>query len=421
MTAIDWLPSYARPGEGVVFDKATLRTGKLQDEALTYFKLVSQQVAPTELKDTFRALIDNYPGARKAQGEFVLKDNFLIMTVALALLKDIGPLAPHITNDNVPLGAVTAHIKDLTAGLELDLVDQLTRKADVDLKTFCKLYSVSAMHLALKAVADDNAQAFAVIEKEDPQTIHSALARVPYNPLSAIREHIGKPPSEISFQEMDSRIRNQYTALYDHVPLINPNKPVTLQPLEGINYEAIQALNHQLMALPGYLPALNTYQNEYLGHFGVNCRQVNAIETDQQQLIANLIEDMEKAGISRIDILMKGVLKFSPASNDLHWNRPPEELKAQYLAMTTEQKQAMYLPMLLDNAAHYGDDPKGWQSQSKLLQLNHFLSREPIETLEALCTTGSHWNALYRVTGDRKYVAKLGDRVDKVFGEDLGL
>ena len=42
MTAIDWLPSYARPGEGVVFDKATLRTGKLQDEALTYFKLVSQ-------------------------------------------------------------------------------------------------------------------------------------------------------------------------------------------------------------------------------------------------------------------------------------------------------------------------------------------------------------------------------------------
>ena len=421
MNEIKWLPSYARPGEQVIFNKETLRTGKLQNEAMAYFKWVSQQVAPEDLKEAFRALITQYPGAKEAQGEFALKDNFLNTTVALALLKDIGPLAPYITNDNVPLGTVSSLIKDLSAGLDVDVVDQLTRKGDLDLKMFCKLYSVSGDDLAIKAVADDNAHALYLIRVELPDSAYKALARFPYNPLSGIRADLGKPAGEIPFDEMDRRIRNQYSAFYQHEQLINPNKPVVLQPLQGVEHEVLGAIDHQLRAFPDYLYTLKTHQDTYLTYFGSNTRQIKSMEADQLQLMSNLIDDMEKAGISRIDILMKGVLNLSPYSEGLDWKQPPKEREAIYKAMTAEQRQAMYLPMLIENAAHCGDDPDGWQNQPKLLQLNHFLRKEPIEALEALCTTPSHWNALYRVTGDRRYVAKLGERMDKVFGEDLGL
>lgn len=421
MNEIKWLPSYARPGEQVVFDKATLRTGRLQEEATRFFLWVARQVEPEDLKEAFQALINDYPGAKNAQGEFALQDNLLITTVALALLKDIGPLAPYIINDNVPLGSVSALIKDLSAGLNIDIVDQLTRKGDLSLKMFCMVYSVSGEDLAMKVVLDDNPTAFSAFRGENPQLAYKALARMPYTPLSAIREYLGQPPGEIPLDEMDARIRNQFTAFYEHKPILNPSMPSNLQPFNGITYEVIEAHNHQLRALPGYLSALYTYQDELLMRFGAHVRQAMSIETDQLKLLSDLLEDMEKAGISRVDILMKGVIQFEPAMDGLHWKRPPNELKAQYLTMTPEEKQAMYLPMLLEGAAHYGDDPKGWQTQPKLLQLNHFIRKEPVDTLEALCKNSSHWNALYRATGNRKYVSKLGDRLEKVIAEDLGL
>lgn len=421
MNEIKWLPSYARPGEQVVFDKATLRTGRLQEEATRFFLWVAHQVEPVDLKEAFRTLIDQYPGAKEAQGEFALQDNLLITTVALALLKDIGPLAPYIINDNVPLGAVSSVIKDLSAGLEIDIVDQLTRKGDLSLQMFCMVYSVKGEDLAIKLVLDDNPIAYEVFKKENPQLCYKAMARVPYNPLSAIRAHIGMPAGEMAFDEMETRIRMQYTAFYEHRPMINPNKPSTLQPISDFAYEEIDTLDHQLRPLPGYLPTLGTYQNELLLRFGAHARQVMSVDTDQIKLLSNLLEDMENAGIARVDILMKGVINYQPVMEGLHWKRSTEELKAQYHAMTPEEKQAMYLPMLLEGAAHYGDNQDEWHAAPKLLQINHFIRKESIKALEALCTTTSHWHALYRATGDRKYVPKLANRAEKMLSEDLGL
>ncbi|AXH59556.1 hypothetical protein [Pseudomonas amygdali] len=421
MSEIKWLPSYARPGEQVVFDKATLRTGRLQEEATRFFLWVARQVEPEDLKAKFRSLIEEYPGAKEAQGQFALQDNLLVMTVALALLKDIGPLAPYIINDNVPLGSVSSLIKDLSAGLELDIVDQLTRKGDLSLQMFCMTYSVKAENLAIKLVLDDNPQAYEVFKLENPQACYKAMARVPYNPLSAIRGHIGLPVGEMAFDEMETRIRMQFTAFYQHQPMINPNKPSVLQPIDNFEYETIDTLDHQLRPLPGYLRTLGTYQDELLLRFGGHTRQVMSIDGNQLKLLANLLEDMERAGISRIDILMKGVINFEPVMEGLHWKRPAAELKAQYQAMTPEEKQAMYLPMLLEGAAHYGDNQDEWNASPKLLQINHFIRKEPIDALEALCTTPSHWHALYRATGDRKYVPKLAERAEKMLSEDLGL
>lgn len=54
-------------------------------------------------------------------------------------------------------------------------------------------------------------------------------------------------------------------------------------------------------------------------------------------------------------------------------------------------------------------------------QLNMLIRRLPRKSLEAACTLTHHWEALYRATGDRTYLPKLKERLDRVMNEDLGL
>ncbi|AXH60397.1 hypothetical protein PLA107_030490 (plasmid) [Pseudomonas amygdali pv. lachrymans str. M301315] len=422
MDMVSGLPSYTQPYKNVTLDQATLSKGHLQEEAIRFFTHVAQKVAPGEIKQAFQAIIDDYPGVKHARPFYAVEDNFLIATVALALLKDIGPLAPYIINDYVPLGAVSDLLKGFADGIEIDLVDQLTRKGELDLKMFCMVYSIRLEDLTIKTVLDDNPQAFDAILQEQPDLAYKVLACVPYDPLSSIRCHLTGQPGKIPLFEMKARIDTQYTAIRSqNRQFYDPNKPSVLQPEKGLSCKMLEAVDLQLRILPGYLITLKDHQDELLESFGYESRQSMGIDSERMKLIFRLSEDFEEAGVSRVDILMKGVMNFQPAAVDPHQDTPLDELEARYLAKTQDERQALYLPMLIESSAHFGDFPDSWQAQPKLLHLNHFIRKEPIDQLEALCTTSSHWNALYRATGDRKYVAKLGDRSERVLSEDLGL
>lgn len=416
------LPSYAQPHRMVMLDEATLATGHIQEEATHFFTRVAQAAAQGEVKKAFQVIIDDHPDVKTVRPFYGIKDNFLIATVALALLKDIGPLAPYITNDNVPLGRVSSLLRDFAEGLEIDLVGQLTRKGELDLPMFCVVYSVSIEDIARKTVLEDNPLAFDAILEEDPALAFKVLASVPYDPLSAIRFHISGEVGAVNAQEANARISDQYTRLYsDRRQMINPAKPSTLQPGGKLGFEALDAVDHQLRLLPGYRSTLHTYQDELLEAFSFDARQATSFNANQLKLIETLIDDMEAAGISRVDILMKGILNFECERDDLLMKVPRDKLKERYLAMSQDERKGMYLPMLVERSAYFGDRPEFWQAQPTLIHLNNFIRKEPIEQLEALCVTSSHWHALYRATGDRKYVAKLGDRSERVLSEDLGL
>lgn len=422
MSETNELPSYAQPHGKVMLNQSTLAGGSIQEEAIRFFTRVAQQGAPEEIKKAFQAIIDDHPDFRRVRPFYDIQDNFLIATVALALLKDIGPLAPYITNDNVLLGSVSNLLKDFAEGIEIDLVGQLTRKGELELQMFCMVYSVSIEDIARKTVLEDNPLAFDAIHEADPALASKVLASVPYDPLSAIRFHFSGEAGAVKKQEMNARISDQYTRLYsDRRQMMNPAKPSTLQPGGKLGFEALDIVDHQLRLLPGYRSTLHTYQDEFLEAFSFDARQATSFNANQLKLIATLIDDMETAGITRVDILMKGILNFECTRDDLLVKVPRDTLKDRYLVMSQDERKALYLPMLVERAAYFGDRPETWQAQPTLIHLNHFIRKEPIEQLEALCTTSSHWNALYRATGDRKYVAKLGDRSERVLSEDLGL
>ncbi|MDT8925070.1 hypothetical protein RBE51_19970 [Pseudomonas taiwanensis] len=429
------LPSYALIKEVSGLDPDRLRDGSYQREAMDFFAQVVQEHGATNLSDIYNAIFEAHFGKDSLSTSDRFCSPFLCMTVALVAIEDISQLKQCTLNDNLPLGQVSRLVGLLAHSVEIDYVRQFENCGELSLDLFLMLYCVGNSHFAEKVVLDDNSIAYAKLKEHDPRTALSALARVPYDPLSNIRSSLPEGVL-IGDAEMVRRYKNQVSALYskEHVPLLDPRFPCTLLPGNRRECTAIASVNHQVSVLPGYFEMLAKEDNGMLQDFGFLSRMEAAITADQHALMVNLMLDFEKAGISRPDILNIATLnyedladRYDASSIRLADGAPPnlQQIKQaailDYRAMTAEQRYALYLEQLMRKAVQYGEDPTVWQAQAKLRQINHLIRQEPRETLEPLCTQDVHWNALYRATGDKRYLQKLESQLDRALAEDLGL
>ncbi|AYG47742.1 hypothetical protein DV532_25995 (plasmid) [Pseudomonas sp. Leaf58] len=429
------LPSYALIKEVSGLDPDRLRDGSYQREAMDFFSKVVQEHGNTNLSEVYNAIFEVQFGKDSLSSSDRLCSPFLCMTVALVAVEDIGQLKHCTLNDNLPLGQISRLVGLLANRVEVDYVQQFENCGELSLDLFLMLYCTGKYHFALKVVMDDNPRAFAKLQQCDPSTAVKALAQVPYDPLSNIRVSL-PDGSSISEAEMVRRYKNQVSALYskEHMALLNPAAPCKIRGSK-LEYTTIPSVDHKIALLPGYLELLGKEDSGMLLDFGFLSRMEAAINADQHALMVNLMLDFEKAGISRSDILNIATLnyedlveRFAKTSTHLATDvgQSFKEYSKQaalsvYRSMTPEQRHALYLEQLMTKAVEYGEDPTVWQAQAKLRQINHLIRQEPREILEPLCTQDVHWNALYRATGDKRYLQKLESQLDRALAEDLGL
>jgi hypothetical protein len=418
------LPSYFSFKEADELDPARLSNGSYQQEALDFFASVVDMYRPTDFADTYHDILIMH----EQQGTVSVHD-FLSMTVALAASKDIAPLAPHMANDNLPLGLVSSKMKKLQSLIEIDISHQYASAGDLSLKLFAMMYNLNTTSLAEKIAVDDHQQAFSRLSKQDSAIALRALARLPYNPLSVIRSNL-VAEAPISQEELSIRFKHQVTALYsaEHTKLINPSQGYKLHPNSQAEYTTYDVIDHGVRLLPGYLELLGDPKSDALQNFGFLSRMQPAISAEQQTLLTNLLNDFETAGVSRSDILVLGILNPNDVLKlDIEvpeeinkWDKVKSVIES-YKSMSFEEKQNLYLQALINAAATFTEDPSEHQAQAKLRQVQHLMRKEPMALLESLCTTDQHWTALYRMTANKRYLEKLDGHLEQVLSADLGL
>lgn len=411
----NWLPNYADPTSGVSLDRDTLVKGAVQKHALRYFQWVASQCHRNHIKDAFLHMLDMNPSCKFEDMGFDSKDNLLNVTLALALMEDIESLSPYLVDDRASLKTLKALISDYAPGCDVNLVRQVSRKGGLSWKSFCDLYSVDQVSLAIKVVVDDNLEAFQALIRENSSLAQQALARVAYDPLTNIRAYLSDGPTEISEQEYTARFNQQMTLLQSsgYRALINPNKPCSLS-LEkspqssSFQYSTIECTDHQLRAFPSHIEMLRKGLKTYLKTFSSHNESLRgALSSAQFKLATQMIDDFQRAGVSRSDVLVMGILNYRGLSD---------------YDLTTQDERAAQLPLrLLDAAADLADKPNTLMAITKLEQVHYLISQEPLHVIEGACTEPRHWQVLFRMTNDQKYLPMLKERVEQVFCEDLGL
>lgn len=413
-----WLPTYAARESNVELNKETLAKGNVQKSALFYFQWVASHCHRDHIKDAFLHMEDMVPGC-KFISDTRTPDHLFITTLALALMEDIGPLTHYIINDRstherviVPLSRIAGLIADYAPGCSIDLMHLLTRKDDlIPLPVFCKIYSVKPQDLAVKAIVDDNLDAFKRIHDVNPQAADEALASVVFDSKSAIRDYLRENQGRMSKDEFSARLGYQFSLLcpQDYMPLIDPEKPCSLRVKTGLDVSYSDQTDHQIGLIPGYLELIKEGHVQHFTKFAVYVRRSDGLQPDQSRLIRQTIEDFHKAGLPPADILVIGILNYEGFN------------KEDYHSLSAEEKERLLAPLLVLKALECGDDQKSWQARKKLEQINHLLRLQPLDAIEAECTEPAHWHVLYRATANQKYLPMLKDRVDRAFSQDLGL
>lgn len=391
------LPSYAHtPTE-------QLEPLALADEAVDFFKKIVSAHGIAGAKEFFSNLKDSYPD--------VAWSRLLSQTLALALVKDIETVSAFLALGIVQANEISFEVRAFSKAHKVDLVRQLERKGPVSLDYFCRVYSVSSQDLALKVVLDDSAAGAAAFTGSDHGTLLLALSRIPYAPTSEIRAHLGQKPGEICDVEFEYRFDNQLLSLTrgGEFSLADPGEPSCLEPGHRICCSSTGGVDHHLEEVGGYFDFLARHHENLVNAFGAQCLNCVSPTIEQVSLIHKTMDHFERAGVSRVDILMMGVYNYGTLSASSYESTPDEF------------KQTLYKDMLIEDGAEYTEDTVVWFGQQRLLQITHFSRKEPIESMEALCTHPAHWHFLYRVTGDRKYLPLTKGRIDKVIAQDLGL
>ncbi|AXH59557.1 hypothetical protein [Pseudomonas amygdali] len=418
MSTYPGLPSYVRVGSDVSLDFKNLAyihlvEGEIQQEARDFLLWVMEHHGVDDLSATFERLRAADPrlgeSAPKLQGE----GDFFAGTLALAALKDIAPFA-HII-EQADTDKVRRYLMAWGPAVDVDVVQLLKGKGDLPLKAFCELYDMDSEQLAIKVVADDCVAGYDVIAKESPKDIESALSHFPYNPLTAIRSHIGHQPGIISRIELRHRFKNQVVMINGDDGAIDPSKPVVLRPGVPFNWESIGALDQKLRVFPGYLPMLREDAIELAADLSFYASLAKVHTAEQLQVIAKLMEDFMVAGVPSVDLLMAGIMNFAGYGTK------------KYLELAPEYRESLYPKLLLDSLSSIADslqitgDQLAQCHRNKLFQLQKLIDKDTTRTLEALCTQPAQWHGLYLATGDRKYLKHLSGRIESVFSSDLGL
>lgn len=398
------LPRYADPLANAEISLVALEDGTLQKEALEFFLAVIEIDDIDYLERTFNEISLRCEKRRFNRG-YPDGTSLLYTTMALAALCDIGKIEPYISSGVVDAEEIRNHILKHAKGHPIDVLGLYLTKKNLSLHKFCSLFWVRPHDIAILAVFQDNLEAYRLVESEHPAAAFQALSSVAFKPATCIRRHIGNPVGEMSTEELHDRFIKWVSLLDDKhwEPLIDPDQP--LQVAVGTDTRFI-ACPDDFLALgniQGCHAQLLKRHERLLMEFGARARQCVAPRTEQLRLIEQVWQDFEAAGVCQADILVFGVM--DQHGIDHSYNDLSREDKAQWLPHYALEQAAV----------------AGTENPAALHQLNMLIRRLPRESLEAACTLTHHWEALYRATGDRTYLPKLKERVDRVMNEDLGL
>lgn len=432
MNKLPALPSYATYKSPADFDPDRLKSGSYQDEATDFFLSVVEQFGGTGLNETFCNLFEQVHGEGSVAQYERYGGRFLSNTVALAVCKDIKPLAPYMLNDNIPLGTVSFSIRQNFRSLEVDYIQRYLDSGDIPLDMFCMLFDLRKEDLGQKIVLDDNAEAFAKLKEQDNDLSLKALANIPFDPFSKVRGVIvDQSGTLIEENELRHRYKWQLSALYslEHMKLHDPKSPHVLRP-QKLHCQKLDSVDHGVRHLPGYLDILVGQDEFCISQFSFLSTMQGNLSQDQSTLLKNLMDDFERAGMSRPEILVAGTLRYDYADDDFFSRLPKLEINSvsanklaenHFKGCSAEQKLDIYHKVLLRKAVEYSEDPQGWKAEARLRQINYLISKEPITLMESLCTEEAHWNVLYRATGNKKYLENMPGRLDKALEADLGI
>ncbi|AXH59555.1 hypothetical protein [Pseudomonas amygdali] len=402
------IPSYALRHGGVAIDAASLASGKPQAEALAFFQQMCGRNSFYNASGIFLEYAEQHAGLIS---EDARRRNLLNITVALIMLKDIAPVSEYLAKGYVSLSSISVLLSEYAETVSVDLIHQLENKGDVALDNFCMFYSVSSRDLAILAVIKDSVRSVQAFTGQDLPTFEWAMARVTYNPFTAIRAHLGHSPGQIPSKELMTRFYNQLDGFNDQrdALLINGNEPARLNAGSSLECSLLEGLDHKLEVFDGYWDFLRNGHATLLQAFGDKARSALSPNSDKNALTAQLLDHFERSGVSRVDILVKGIFSYLTLS--------PES----YAKCSEQEKLSMYHEILIEDGAYYGESPEIWDSQPKLFQIYHMIRKEPARVMEALCDRPAYWAVLYRATGDKKCLPMLKGRIEKVIAEDLGL
>lgn len=402
------IPSYALRHGGVAIDAASLASGQPQAEALVFFHKMCGRSSFDNASGIFLEYAEQHAGLIS---DGARRRNLLNITVALIMLKDIAPVSDYLAKGYVSLSSISVLLSEYAETESIDLIHQLENKGKVALDNFCMFYSVSSRDLAILTVTRDSVRGAQAFTGQDLPTLEWAMARVSYNPFTAIRAYLEHPPGKIPDKELMARFYNQLDVFDDRSDalLINGNEPARLNAGSKLECSTLKNLDHKLEVFDGYWDFLRNGHEAFLRAFGDRAKSAISPNSEKNALTAQLLDHFERAGVSRVDILVKGVFSYLTLS--------PES----YAECSEEEKLRMYHEMLIEEGAYYGESPEIWDAQPKLFQIYHMIRKEPAHVMEALCDRPVYWAVLYRATGDKKCLPMLKDRIERVIAEDLGL
>lgn len=395
-------------------------SGKYSDEAIGFFTEMARITPhPGKLHNHLIRHFEKFPGREQTLSE---PSRMLALTLALVAAKDISLIGDyaHHNDESAPFALAGEWMKTIFNYMDdIDIVEQYKNKGKMGLRAFLNLFKIGDLDLAIQIVVDDDLEAYEKMTKEGsktkPTSLEIALARVAFNPFSAIRNEYW-PEHKLAMSEMLERYKRQcqYFSMSGYLEPIDPSKPCTLRPVEGVVAGTFSSPDHKLKFLPLYRELLENLSEECNNTLSLNLKGKPISTGNEHRALAKaLIGDLLEAGVRPERLFYRGVMHNS---------------EAELFDLTVgnaERSKTLYRNNLLDELAKCfpGNDLKlvNRPTPGTKMLLENLYDHEPSEELEKLLSTDARLRVAYDMTGDKQYLSRMKSDLDEVLSSDLGL
>jgi len=394
-------------------------SGKYSDEAIGFFTEMARITPhPGKLHNDLIRHFEKFPGREQILSE---PSRMLALTLALIAAKDISLIGDyaHHNDQSAPFALAGEWMKTIFNYMDdIDIVEQYKNKGNMSLRAFLNLFKIEEQDLSLKIVLDDDLETFKQLSQElrraKPSTLDKAMARVAFNPFSAIRNEYW-PEHKMSMSEMLERYKHQcqYFSKSGYEEPLDSRSVATLRPVEGVIVDSFNSPDHKLKFLPLYRELLENLSHECIASLSVNLKgKVDSINSQDTELVQGLIGDLLAAGVRPERLFYRGV-----------WSRTEAEL-FDLTVGNAERSKTAYRENLLDELAKcFSGNGFGLTirpTASIKLLLAQLYANEPVEEIEKLLNTDIRLRVAYDMTGDKQYLNRMVSGLDDVLASDLG-
>lgn len=400
-------------------DYPGISSGQYSDEAIRFFTEMAKITPhPGKLHHDLVRHFEKFPGREQVLSE---SSRMLALTLALIAAKDISLISGYAEHNaqSAPFALAGDWMKTIFEYMDdIDIIEQYKNKGKLSLRAFLSIFHIEEQDLANKIVLDDDLKAFKQLSEEvgrnKPSTLEKAMARVAFNPFSAIRNEYW-PEQKITMSEMLERYKRQcqYFSKSGYEEPLDAMSVSTLRPVEGVIAGSFNSPDHKLKYLPLYRELLENLSQECITTLSVNLKgKVDGINSQDTELVQGLIGDLLAAGVRPERLFYRGILNRTEAELfDLTVGDP-------------ERSKTLYRNNLLDELAKcFSGNGFGLTIRpvaSVKLILAQLYAHEPSAEIEKLLSTDIRLRVAYDRTGDKQYLNRMVSGLDDVLASDLG-